>query len=83
MLQVATSSSYLTGGARNFRTCWSFCRLSPWKALLLWLIFLYQTTELNDFSGSFPLGYNVELLSLVFKKLISHINLIRNLILSL
>lgn len=32
------------------------------------------------FSGSFSLGYNVELLSLILEKLISHLNLIRNLI---
>ena len=60
-----------------------FCRRSPWEGLLSWLIFLSPSTELNEFSGSFPLSYNVELLSLVFKKLISDTDLIRNLIPSL
>lgn len=46
-------------------------------ALLLWFIFLYLRREFNDFSGSFSLSYNMELLSLVLKKLISHTKLIR------
>lgn len=46
-------------------------------ALLLWFIFLYLRREFNDFSGSFSLSYNMKLLSLVLKKLISYTNLIR------
>lgn len=46
-------------------------------ALLLWFIFLHLRREFNDFSSSFSLSYNMELLSLVLKKLISHTKLIR------
>ena len=46
-------------------------------ALLLWFIFLYLRREFNDFLGSFSLSYNMELLRLVLKKLISQAKLIR------
>lgn len=46
-------------------------------ALLLWFIFLYLKREFNDFLGSFSLSYNMELLRLVLKKLISQAKLIR------
>lgn len=52
-------------------------------AFLSWVIFLYLSTEFNDLSGSFSLSYIVELLIMVLKKVISHVNLTRNRIPSL